>query len=464
MNIFVRSLFLLQLSIVCIYGKNSSPNIIVIFGDDIGYGDVGIFGNPTIKTPNLDRMAYEGQKWTNFYSAASVCTPSRAGLLTGRLPIRSGMMSSKIRVLFPESWSGLQQSEITIAELVKQKKYATMHIGKWHLGHLPDYLPTKQGFDSYYGIPYSNDMDATQPKEKRKWALYNPDRIDYWDVPLMRNEKIIERPANQYTITKRYTGEAVKFIKKNKDRPFFLYFAHTMTHVPLFRSEKFVDISLAGIYGDVMEEVDWSVGQVLETVRNNNISERTLVIFTSDNGPWLTFDTHGGSAGPLKEGKGSTWEGGMREPTIMWWPGTIPAGTTQAGMGSTLDLMATVASITNTKIPKDRKMDSYDLSLAMSMKADSPRNEMFFWRGTKLFAARSGNYKAHFYTMTGYRDRGETRLNTPLLYHLGHDPSEKFDVSRENPEIVTKIQEMANQHVLDIEEVENQLEKIGERD
>lgn len=464
MNIFVRSLFLLQLSIVCIYGKNSSPNIIVIFGDDIGYGDVGIFGNPTIKTPNLDRMAYEGQKWTNFYSAASVCTPSRAGLLTGRLPIRSGMMSSKIRVLFPESWSGLQQSEITIAELVKQKKYATMHIGKWHLGHLPDYLPTKQGFDSYYGIPYSNDMDATQPKEKRKWALYNPDRIDYWDVPLMRNEKIIERPANQYTITKRYTGEAVKFIKKNKDRPFFLYFAHTMTHVPLFRSEKFVDISLAGIYGDVMEEVDWSVGQVLETVRNNNLSERTLVIFTSDNGPWLTFDTHGGSAGPLKEGKGSTWEGGMREPTIMWWPGTIPAGTTQAGMGSTLDLMATVASITNTKIPKDRKMDSYDLSLAMSMKADSPRNEMFFWRGTKLFAARSGNYKAHFYTMTGYRDRGETRLNTPLLYHLGHDPGEKFDISRQNPEIVTKIQEMANQHVLDIEEVENQLEKIGERD
>ncbi|MBF89042.1 MAG: arylsulfatase [Candidatus Marinimicrobia bacterium] len=464
MNIFVRSLFLLQLSIFCIYGKNSLPNIIVIFGDDIGYGDVGIFGNPTIKTPNLDRMAYEGQKWTNFYSAASVCTPSRAGLLTGRLPIRSGMTSSKIRVLFPESWSGLQQSEITIAELVKQKKYATMHVGKWHLGHLPDYLPTKQGFDSYYGIPYSNDMDATQPKEKRKWALYNPDRIDYWDVPLMRNEKIIERPANQYTITKRYTGEAVKFIKKNKDRPFFLYFAHTMTHVPLFRSEKFVDISLAGIYGDVMEEVDWSIGQVLETVRNNNLSERTLVIFTSDNGPWLTFDTHGGSAGPLKEGKGSTWEGGMREPTIMWWPGTIPAGTTQAGMGSTLDLMATVASITNTKIPKDRKMDSYDLSLAMSMKADSPRNEMFFWRGTKLFAARSGNYKAHFYTMTGYRDRGETRLNTPLLYHLGHDPGEKFDVSRENPEIVTKIQEMASQHISDIDEVENQLEKIGERD
>ena len=280
----------------------------------------------------------------------------------------------------------------------------------------------------------------------------------------MRNEKIVERPANQHTITKRYTEEAVKFIKKNKDRPFFLYFAHTMTHVPLFRSEKFVDKSLAGIYGDAMEEVDWSVGQVLETVRKNNLSEKTLVIFTSDNGPWLIFDTHGGSAGPLKEGKGSTWEGGMREPTIMWWPGTIPAGTTQTGMGSTLDLMATVASITNTKMPKDRKMDSYDLSLAMSMKADSPRNEMFFWRGTKLFAARSGNYKAHFYTQTGYRDRGETRLNTPLLYHLGHDSGEKVDISRENPQIITKIKEMANQHILDIDKVENQLEKIGERD
>jgi|TARA_Y100000310_G_scaffold27983_1_gene26600 arylsulfatase A-like enzyme len=440
--------------------QKGPPNVVVIFGDDIGYGDVGVFGHPTIKTPELDRMAREGQKWTNFYAAASVCTPSRAGLLTGRLPIRSGM---KIRVLFPESLSGLQQSEVTIAELLKQKNYATMHVGKWHLGHLPDYLPNKQGFDSYYGIPYSNDMDATQPKEKREWALYNPDRIDYWDVPLMRNEKIIERPADQYTITKRYTEEAVKFIKKNKDQPFFLYFAHTMMHVPLFRSEKFVDKSIAGIYGDAMEEVDWSVGQVLETLRKNNLSEKTLVIFTSDNGPWLIFDTHGGSAGPLKEGKGSTWEGGMREPTIMWWPGTIPSGTTQVGMGSTLDLMATIASITNTKMPKDRKIDSYDLSMAMKMKADSPRNEMFFWRGTKLFAARSGNHKAHFYTQTGYRDRGETRLNTPLLYHLGHDPGEKVDISRNNPEIVTKIQEMANQHISDIEEVENQLEKIGER-
>lgn len=460
MKIVVRFVFLTSMITAVLLAQKGPPNVVVIFGDDIGYGDVGVFGHPTIKTPELDRMAREGQKWTNFYAAASVCTPSRAGLLTGRLPIRSGM---KIRVLFPESLSGLQQSEVTIAELLKQKNYATMHVGKWHLGHLPDYLPNKQGFDSYYGIPYSNDMDATQPKEKREWALYNPDRIDYWDVPLMRNEKIIERPADQYTITKRYTEEAVKFIKKNKDQPFFLYFAHTMMHVPLFRSEKFVDKSIAGIYGDAMEEVDWSVGQVLETLRKNNLSEKTLVIFTSDNGPWLIFDTHGGSAGPLKEGKGSTWEGGMREPTIMWWPGTIPSGTTQVGMGSTLDLMATIASITNTKMPKDRKIDSYDLSMAMKMKADSPRNEMFFWRGTKLFAARSGNYKAHFYTQTGYRDRGETRLNTPLLYHLGHDPGEKVDISRNNPEIVTKIQEMANQHISDIEEVENQLEKIGER-
>jgi len=463
MKMIFRFGFVVALVAVSLLAQDRPPNVVVIFGDDIGYGDVGVFGHPTIKTPHLDRMAHEGQKWTSFYAAASVCTPSRAGLLTGRLPIRSGMMHGRIRVLFPESWSGLQQSEVTIAELLKQKNYATKHVGKWHLGHLPDYLPTKQGFDSYFGIPYSTDMDATQPRDKRRWALFHPDRADYWNVPLMRDEEVIERPANQFTITKRYTEEAVKFIDENKDKPFFLYLAQTMMHVPLFRSEEFTDRSMAGIYGDAMEEVDWSVGQVLETLRKNDLAENTLVVFTSDNGPWLTFDTHGGSAGPLREGKGSTWEGGMREPTIMWWPGTIPAGTTQIGMGSTLDLMATVASITGTKMPADRKMDSYDLSKAMKLEAESPRNEMFYWRGTQLFAARVGDYKAHFFTQSGYRDRGETRQGTPLLYHLGHDPGEKFDISRENREIVAEIRKAAHLHKLDIDEVENQLAKIGDR-
>jgi len=461
MKSIIRPLLLLIALAAASTAQDRPPNVVVILGDDIGYGDIGVFGHPTIKTPHLDRMAREGQKWTSFYAAASVCTPSRAGLLTGRLPIRSGMMHSRIRVLFPESRSGLQQSEVTIAEMLKQKDYATGHVGKWHLGHLPDYLPTKQGFDSYFGIPYSNDMDATEPTgAARRQALLNPTKIDYWNVPLMRDEEVIERPANQFTITQRYTEEAVKFIEANKERPFFLYLAHTMMHVPLFRSKAFEGRSMAGIFGDAMEEVDWSVGQVLDAIRRNGLAENTLVVFTSDNGPWLTFGTHGGSAGPLKEGKGSTWEGGMREPTIMWWPGTIKAGTTVNEMGSTLDLMATIASITGTRLPDDRKLDSYDLTPAMKGTGPSPRQEMFYWRGTELFAARLGDYKAHFFTQTGYRDRGETRQTRPLLYHLGHDPGEKHDISGENADIIAKITEMSRKHKLDIDEVENQLAKI----
>ena len=462
MNSLIRTVLLLLALTAVSVAQDRPPNVVVIFGDDIGYGDVGVFGHPTIKTPNLDRMAHEGQKWTSFYAAASVCTPSRAGLLTGRLPVRSGMMHGRIRVLYPESWSGLQQSEVTIAEMLKQKNYATRHVGKWHLGHLPDYLPTKQGFDSYFGIPYSNDMDATEPTAAaRRHALLNPTKIDYWNVPLMRDEEVIERPANQFTITRRYTEAAVKFIDANKEKPFFLYFAHTMMHVPLFRSKAFEGRSIAGIFGDAMEEVDWSVGQVLDTIRKHGLEENTLVVFTSDNGPWLTFGTHGGSAGPLKEGKGSTWEGGMREPTIMWWPGTIKAGTTVNEMGSTLDLIATIASISGTKLPDDRKLDSYDLTPAMKGTGPSPRKEMFYWRGTELFAARTGDYKAHFFTRTGYRDRGETRQTPPLLYHLGHDPGEKHDISRENPDIIARITEMARKHKSDIDEVENQLAKIN---
>jgi len=265
------------------------PNIVIIFADDMGYGDMGCLGHPTIATPNLDKMAAEGIKLTQFYSAASVCTPSRAALLTGRLPIRSGMCSSKRRVLFPNSAGGLPKSEITIAMALKSAGYATACIGKWHLGHLQQFLPNQRGFDYYYGIPYSNDMRPT---------------------PLIENNKTIEEPANQKTLTRRYTQKAVQFIQKNKSKPFFLYFPHTFPHIPLFASAAFKDKSMRGLYGDVIEELDWSVGVILDTLRKNHLAENTLVIFTSDNGPWLPKKLNGGSAGLLRGGKGSTWEGG----------------------------------------------------------------------------------------------------------------------------------------------------------
>jgi arylsulfatase A-like enzyme len=433
------------------------PNVVIIFADDLGYGDLGVYGHPTIRTPNLDRMAAEGQRWTNFYVAASVCTPSRAGLLTGRLPIRSGMVDDKVRVLFPDSHGGLPPSEITIAEVLKDRGYATGAIGKWHLGHLPQYLPTSQGFDSYFGIPYSNDMDKIENAPKGEALWDNPD-IKNFHVPLMRDEEIIERPADQHTITRRYTEEAVKFIQSHKGGPFFLYLAHNLPHVPLFRSKEFVGKSLRGLYGDVVEEIDWSAGQVVAALREAGVADNTLVVFTSDNGPWLIFDEQGGSAGLLREGKGSTWEGGMREPAIFWWPGKIKPGVV-LDMGSTLDLLPTIASIAGGKTPTDREMDGYDLSPTLFGSAKSPRREMVFYRGSRIFAARVGDYKAHYITRSGYRDDPETPHSPPLLYHLGHDPSEKWDVSKDHPDVVASIQEFVDRHRASVKPVPNQLIK-----
>ena len=301
------------------------PNFIIIFTDDQGYGDLGVYGHPTIKTPSLDRMAFEGQKWTSFYVAASVCTPSRAGLLTGRLPVRSGMSSDKRRVLFPDSKGGLPETEITIARMLKTAGYSTAAIGKWHLGHLPQYLPTSHGFDHYYGIPYSNDMDIQEEIKGYDdyFAIFNDPKVETFNVPLMRDTFIIERPAEQTTITKRYTQEAVKYITENKEHPFFLYVAHSFPHVPLFTSEEFKGKSERGLYGDVIEEIDWSVGEILKTLKEEGLDKNTLVVFTSDNGPWLIFGTNGGSAGLLYGGKGTSYEGGVREPAIFWWPETI---------------------------------------------------------------------------------------------------------------------------------------------
>jgi len=440
----------------CTGHEEKKPNIIIIFCDDLGYGDLGVFGHPTIQTPNIDNMAMEGQKWTNFYAAASVCTPSRAGLLTGRLPIRNGMCSHKRGVLFPNSAGGLPDEEITIAEAVKSAGYKTACIGKWHLGHLPQYLPVKQGFDYYYGIPYSNDMDQTGKGGKDKFLHPKP---EYFNVPLMQNEDIIERPAYQNNITKRYTEESIRFIKENKDDPFFIYLAHNLPHVPLFVSDDFKGKSLRGLFGDVIEEIDFGVGEILKTLKEEGLDRNTMVVFTSDNGPWLSHKKQGGSAGLLRDGKGTTWEGGMREPTVFWWPGKISPGVI-TDIGSTMDLFSTICKLTGITLPDDRVMDSENLLPVLLGTGACPRNSFFYYRGTTLYAARKGSYKAHFITETSFRgDNNKKYHDPPLLFHLGIDPGENFDVSGDHPEIIQEILEMVEKHKSELVPGEDQLAK-----
>ena len=451
---FRFALFIL-LCIPCV-AETRQPNVVVIFCDDLGYGDLGCFGHPTIATPNLDRMAAEGQKWTEFYVAACVCTPSRAALQTGRYPIRNGMCSSKRRVLFPDSKGGLPASEVTIGRMLKQHGYTTHAIGKWHLGHLPQYLPTSHGYDSYFGIPYSNDMDAAKTAPKGR-TRFNDPKTEYFNVPLMRGVDIVERPANQHTITKRFTEEAVKLIKDQKDSPFFIYLAHNLPHVPLFVSKEFTDVSRRGLYGDVIEEIDWSVGQVLKTLRDEGLEKDTLVVFTSDNGPWKSFQQQGGSAGLLRDGKGSTWEGGMREPTIFWWPGKVAPGVVMQP-GSTLDLLPTIAAISGATKPADRVLDGFDLSPVLFEQADSPRTDMFYYHGEECYAVRSGMYKAHFKTKTSYTGQKEAVTHDPpLLFHLGHDPSEEYDIAKQHSDVIAAIRKRKSEHEASIEPVENEL-------
>ncbi len=428
--------------------KQKPPNFVIIFADDLGYGDLGVFGHPTIKTPNLDRMAHEGQKWTNFYVGASVCTPSRAALLTGRLPVRSGMASNKQRVLFPDSKNGLPADEITLAEQLKQVGYSTACIGKWHLGHKKQYLPTNNGFDYYFGIPYSNDMDKTGGQDYKVAANEGASatRTGDYNVPLMRNTEIIERPADQNTITKRYSEEAISYIKKNRDKPFLVYLAHNLPHIPLFASKAFLGKSERGLYGDVVAEIDDGVGKILAALKEEGLTENTIVIFTSDNGPWLPFRTHGGSAGLLRAGKGTTWEGGMREPTIFWSPGKIkPAVITD--LGSTMDLFTTFSKLAGAKIPDDRIIDGVDLSATLFEKQESPRKNMFYYRGTDLYAVRLGDYKAHFITEGAYGQFEERQEHaTPILYNVNEDPSEQFDIAKEHPEIIERINALVTEH------------------
>jgi len=426
------------------------PNIVIILADDLGYGDLGAFGHPTIKTPRIDAMAAEGQKWTSFY-VQPVCSPSRAALLTGRLPVRSGMFGTPTgtapKVLRDNAVQGLPADEITIAEMLKTRGYATGVVGKWHLGHLPPFLPMAQGFDFWFGLPFSHDMKMTVPRDRgyQTTAYYEP-KPQYWDVPLMRNGDVVERPADHRTLTRRYTEEAVRFIDGHRNEPFFLYVAHSLPHIPLARSAEYVGHSAAGIYGDTVEEIDWSTGRIVDALRAAGVERRTLVVFTSDNGPWLPFHTHGGSAGLLRDGKGTTWEGGVRTPAIFWWPGTVRPAVV-SDMASAMDLFVTAAKLAGASMPTDRVIDGIDLSAPLRGTGPSPRRLLFYYWDSELRAVRKGNFKAHFITSGAYGE-GAARAehNPPLLFNVAEDPGERFNIAAEHPDVVADLVKEAEAH------------------
>jgi arylsulfatase A-like enzyme len=401
----------------------SPPNFVILYADDAGYGDLGCYGHPTIRTPELDKMAREGMRFTQFYVAAPVCTPSRAALLTGRLPIRSGLTV----VLSPRSKGGILDNEITLAQALKTKHYATACIGKWHLGHLEPYRPLRHGFDHYYGLLYSNDM--------KPLALYQDNRD-------------IEEPVHQETLTKRYTEEALRFIEECRQaaRPFLLYLAYTMPHVPLAVSERFAGHSRRGLYGDVLLEIDWSAGQILKTLRDARLAENTLVFFSSDNGPWLSKKEAGGSAGLLREGKGSTWEGGIREPFIAWWPGTIRPGVVSLEVATTMDFFATGLSLAGVPLPDDRTIDGRDLLPVLRGQSSRPTVPLFFYIDTDLTAVRKGPWKMHLQTQSEFDYKHRKTHKPPLLYNVEEDPSESDEVARQHPDVIADLMREIEQH------------------
>lgn len=363
--------------------KNQKPNIIIIFCDDMGYADIGSFGAKGYSTPNLDRMAEQGIRFTDFHASTGVCSASRASLLTGCYHERVGIQGA----LFPNEKIGLNPDEVTIAEILKDQGYSTSIAGKWHLGNYPEFNPVNHGFDDFFGLLYSNDM----------WPKNNNSNYKFPPLALMDGEKVIAHLQDQSLLTTWYTERALEFISRNADKPFFLYLAHSMPHVPLFVSEKFEGKSEKGIYGDVVMEIDWSTGKILDKLKKLNIEENTLVIFTSDNGPWLNYGDHAGSAEPLREGKGTIFEGGIREPTLMYWPGTIPAGFTCTEFASTMDILPTITRLAGGKLP-DNKIDGNDiLPLMLNEEGAKSPTEVFYcyYRG-ELRAIRSGKWKLHF--------------------------------------------------------------------
>ncbi len=417
------------------------PNFVIIYADDMGYGDLGVYGHESIRTPNLDGMAADGVRLTEFYSAAPTCTPARVALLTGRYPLRSGL----VRVLVPKEKWGIPRSEITLAEALKEVGYTNAIIGKWHLGGRRPYRPLRNGFDYFFGVLHSNDMTFVPV-------------INWPRIALFRNDEPIESPAKVRTLTRRYTEESVKFIRENKEQPFFLYLAHTMPHIPLRPSADFKGQSDYGVYGDVIEEIDWSTGEVLKALKENGIDENTFVVFTSDNGPYLGgVDQNAavnasrrkktrGSAGPLRGAKGTTWEGGMREPFIARWPAKIPAGKVRDGIASQMDLFTTFLDAAGVPVPADRVIDGKNILPMLVGSQPSPHEDFYYFFRSRVFAVRSGGWKLHLIARNVDamgQPSDPVRLRKPQLYDLQKDPGEQHDVAAAHPEIVARLTEKA---------------------
>lgn len=449
------------------------PNVVIIFADDLGYGDLGCYGARGYRTPNLDRLAAEGMRFTSFYAAQAVCSASRAALLTGCYPNRVGVLSA----LGPNAKTGINPAELTLAEVLKTRGYATAIFGKWHLGDAPEFLPTRHGFDEYFGLPYSNDM----------WP-FHPDYVDlppeaaqrkrgYPDLPLIEGGRVVIQPvtaAHQARLTTWYTERAVDFIARHRDRPFFLYVPHAMPHVPLFVSEKFKGKSRAGLYADVIREIDWSVGRILQALRRHRLDARTLVIFSSDNGPWLLYGNHAGSAGPLREGKATVFEGGVRVPFIARWPGRIPAGRVCAEVATLMDLLPTLAKLAGAEPPADRRIDGRDIWLLLSAApgARTPHEAFYYYWGRELQAVRSGPWKLHF-PHTYPKPSPPGRDGRPgryaqleigrALFNLDRDVGETRDLAAEHPDVVRRLEALAEIARADLGDTATKREGSGVR-
>jgi arylsulfatase A len=416
------------------------PNFVLIFCDDLGYADIGPFGAKGYATPNLDRMAAEGMKFTDFHTAAAVCSASRAALMTGCYPQRVSILGA----LGPKAKVGINEDEVLLPEILKERGYATAIFGKWHLGDNPRFLPTRHGFDRYFGLPYSNDMWPNHPTTR----TYPP-------LPLIDGENVVETNPDQTQLTTWYTERAVQFIGENKDRPFFLYVPHNMPHVPLFVSDKFKGKTENGLFGDVIAEIDWSVGEILAALKKHGLDDNTLVLFTSDNGPWLSYGNHAGSAGPLREGKGTTWDGGHLVPTLARWPGKIPAASTCGELVGTIDVLPTFAKLAGGQAPQDRIIDGRDIWPLLSGQpgAKSPHEAFYYYWALGLEAVQSGSWKLHlpheYRTLAdvGGKDgqpgpykQAKTEL---ALFNLADDKGETNDVAAANPAVVKRLLALA---------------------